>query len=68
MGSKGCKRSSLNVPGTETPLSHPILKLDELPFPIISRRGGSVWKELLMLSGKSYLAELEIELPFEIGK
>ena len=26
-------------PGTETPLSHTILKLDELPFPIISPLG-----------------------------
>ena len=25
----GCKCSSLNAPGTETPLSHSILKLDE---------------------------------------
>ena len=29
---KGCKWSSLNVPGTKPPLSHPILKLDESPF------------------------------------
>ena len=39
MGSKGCNWSSLNAPGTETPLSHPILKLDEFPFPIISPLG-----------------------------
>ena len=32
MGSKGCKWSSLNAPGTQSPLSHPILKLDEIPF------------------------------------
>ena len=30
------KWSSLNGPGAETPLSHPLLKLDESPFPIIS--------------------------------
>ena len=32
MGSKGCKWSSLNASGTETPLSHPILKLWESAF------------------------------------
>ena len=32
IGLKGCKWSSLNAPGTETPLSHPILKLEEFPF------------------------------------
>ena len=31
------KCSSLNGPGTATPLSHPILKLDESPLPIISQ-------------------------------
>ena len=39
MGSKGCKWSSLNAPGTQTPLSHPILKLDEFPFLHISPLG-----------------------------
>ena len=34
IGSMSCKWSSLNGPGTETPLSHPILKLDE-SFPIL---------------------------------
>ena len=37
--SEGCKWSSLNAPGTETPLSHSILKLDEFPFPIIGPLG-----------------------------
>ena len=32
MGSIGCKWSSLNDPGTENPLSHSILKLDESPI------------------------------------
>ena len=32
-GSKGCKCSRLNGPGTQIPLSHPILKLGEFPFP-----------------------------------
>ena len=39
IGLKGCKWSSLNTPGTENPLSHSILKLDESPFPIISPSG-----------------------------
>ena len=39
MDSMGCKWSSLNTPGTENPLSHSILKLDESPFPIISPLG-----------------------------
>ena len=39
MGSKDCKWSSLNAPGTENPLSHPVLKLDEFPFPIIGLWG-----------------------------
>ena len=34
-----CKWSSLNAPGTENPLYHSILKLDESPFPIISPLG-----------------------------
>ena len=32
MGLKGCKWSSLNAPGTETPQSHPNWKLQEFPF------------------------------------
>ena len=36
MGWKGCTWSSLNTPGTETPLSHRNLKLEEFPFLIIS--------------------------------
>ena len=35
-GSKGCKWSSLNAPGTENPLSHPLLGLEDFPFPYIS--------------------------------
>ena len=31
-GLKGCKWSSLNAPGTETPQSHPYWKLQEFPF------------------------------------
>ena len=38
-GAKGCKWSSLNAPGTETPLSHSFLGLRELPFPIIGLLG-----------------------------
>ena len=37
--SKECKWPSLNVPGTKYPLSHPILKLGEFSFPIISLLG-----------------------------
>ena len=39
MGSTGCKWSSLNAPGTENPWSHPILRLEEFPFPIIGPLG-----------------------------
>ena len=38
-GSKGCQWSRRNVPGTQTPLSYPILKLGEFPFPIIGSLG-----------------------------
>ena len=38
-GAKGCKWSSLDASGTQTPLSHPFLELDELPFPIIGPLG-----------------------------
>ena len=36
MGLKGSKWSSLDAPGTQSPLSHSILKLDEFHFTIIS--------------------------------
>ena len=39
MGLRGCKWSSLNAPGTENPLSHPLFGLDEFPFPIIGPLG-----------------------------
>ena len=39
MTSKGCKWSSLNGPGTETPLSHPVLELCDFPFLQISPLG-----------------------------
>ena len=39
LGLKECKWSSLNVQGTEILLSHPILKLDEIPFPSIGSLG-----------------------------
>ena len=38
-GLEGYKWSSLNVPGTENPLSHPLLGLEEFPFPIIGPLG-----------------------------
>ena len=38
-GAKGCKWSILDAPGTQNPLSHPILELGEFPFPIISPLG-----------------------------
>ena len=38
-GFMGCKWSSLNAPGTEYPLSHPSLKLEEFPSPIIDPLG-----------------------------
>ena len=42
-GLKGCKWSSLNAPGTENPLSHSIMKLDESPFPILALWGNKNW-------------------------
>ena len=42
-GSRGCKWSSLNAPGTGNPLSHPILELDEFHFPIIGLWGNKNW-------------------------
>ena len=36
---KGHKWSSLNAPGTENPLSHPVLELDNCPLPIIGPLG-----------------------------
>ena len=38
-GLKGCKWPSLNAPGTEHPLPHPLLGLEEFPFPIIGPLG-----------------------------
>ena len=38
-GLMGCKWSSLNVPSTENPLSHPVLGLEDFPFPIIGPLG-----------------------------
>ena len=38
-GAKGCKWSSLKAPGTESPLSHPVWKLEEFPFPNIGPLG-----------------------------
>ena len=43
MGLKECKWSSLNIPGTETLLSHPILKLDEPPLPLLALWGNKNW-------------------------
>ena len=39
MGLMECKWSSLIAPGTQSPLSHSILELDEFHFPIISPLG-----------------------------
>ena len=39
MGIKGCKWSSLDAPGTHSPLSHPILEWGNLPFLTISPLG-----------------------------
>ena len=54
-GLRGCKWSRLKGPGTETPLSHPILKLGELPFPNIGpsgviRIGLPLWKWIIWKS------------------
>ena len=42
-GSKGYKWSSLNAQGTGNPLSHPLLGLGELHFPIIGPQGNKNW-------------------------
>ena len=39
IGLNWCKRSSLNAPGTENPLSHSLLKLGDFPFLTISPLG-----------------------------
>ena len=39
MSTKGCNWTRLNAPGIENPLSHPLLELDEFPFPTISPLG-----------------------------
>ena len=40
----GSKWSSLNAPGTEIPLCHSVLKLDEFPFsPLLALRGNKNW-------------------------
>ena len=38
-GLMGCKWSSLKAPGTENPLSHPLLGLEEFPFLVIGPLG-----------------------------
>ena len=40
IGLKGCKGSSLNAPGTESPLSHPYWELGEFSFPNMDKTGG----------------------------
>ena len=37
------KWSSLNAPGTETPLSHSLLGLEEFPFPLLALWGNKNW-------------------------
>ena len=39
LSSNSCKQTSLNAPGTENPLSHPILRLEESHFSIIGPLG-----------------------------
>ena len=43
MGLKGCKWSSMNAPGTRTPLSHPFLELDFSPFSLLALWGNKKW-------------------------
>ena len=38
---EGCQWSSLNATGTEKPLSHPFLELDDFPFPLLALWGTS---------------------------
>ena len=42
-GLKGCQWSNVNGPGTETPLSHPFLKLGEPLFPLLALWGNKKW-------------------------
>ena len=64
-GSRGCKWSRLNGPGTENPQSHPFLKLGEFLFLIISPlalreigfnffRNVMIWNKIVQKSSKSY--------------
>ena len=39
----GCMWSSLNVPGTDNPLSHSLLGLEEFPFPLLALWGNKNW-------------------------
>ena len=52
LGLKGFKWTSLNAPGTETPLSHPILELGEFPFLTIGP---------LLLGYKKWLPSMKVE-------
>ena len=54
IGLEGCKWSSLNVPGTETPLSHPILKLDESPFQLLAFWGNKIWPPSMKMETSEY--------------
>ena len=61
MGLKGCIWSSLDAPGTQSPLSHSILELDEFHFPIIrspSRMSSRQKFELKEYSLRNYLRGL----------
>merc|ERR1712115_478874 len=42
-GAKGCNLSSLDAPGTQNPLSHPVLELGEFPFPLLALWGNKNW-------------------------
>ena len=43
MGLKGCMWSSLNTPGTETPLSHSLLELEIALFSLLALSGNKNW-------------------------
>ena len=43
MSLKGCKRSSLNAPGTLTPLSHSLLGFGDFPFSALAIWGNKNW-------------------------
>ena len=72
-GLKGYKLSSLSAPGTENPLCHPLLGLEEFPFPIIGPLGylelasqyeSETFENLRKQNGLNGLQKVQFECPW----